>query len=42
MIISAALAAAMFAGAENLVHYTGSKLSDPNRHDGGQIGRAHV
>ena len=35
MIISAALAAAMFAGAENLVHYTGSKLSDPNRHDGG-------
>ena len=35
MIIGAALAASVFAGAEDLIHYTGDKLSNPNRHDGG-------
>lgn len=35
MIIGAALAASLFAGAEDLIHYTGDKLSNPNRHDGG-------
>lgn len=35
LLIGAAIAVASGAGAEDLVHYTGSKLSNPNRHDGG-------
>lgn len=35
LIISAAFMAAAGLNAEDLIHYTGTKLSNPNRHDGG-------